>query len=436
MCYNLTMKSMRDLFFHTGIILRIYPSDRQKDLIRRNGRASQFVYNRLVAVNREKYLLKKTASLSPADNERLRYLNDAYKDAKHLKNAVPFLYEKGIDSDMVHNAFLAYQNAWNQFHKVPGTRPPAFHKRANEYSYKTSNHYTGEAMKNGVGLYEGSIRFTDSSHIHLPILGTVRFKGSKKIMESLFSRTEVTRIGSARIMIDSCGDCFVSMSLASDEPFAAYYPKTGTVCGIDLNLTNFMTCSDGTVVDNPRYLKRSEEKLIKRQKRLSKKKKRADREGRIFHESKRYQEERQKLSELHRKVSRQRQNFQRIEADKLVKSHDLISAEDLKVKNLLRNHKLAKAISDAGWRSFLNVLKWDCDKRGKQLIMVNPANTTQTCHVCGAVSKGEERILLGREEWVCPKCRTFHLRDLNAAVNIRDIGFLQFTEQRETVRSA
>ena len=223
---------MRDLFFHTGIILRIYPSDRQKDLIRRNGRASQFVYNRMVAVNREKYLLKN--------------LNDAYKDATHLKNAVPFLYEKGIDSDMVLNAFLAYQNAWNQFHKVPGTRPPTFHKRANEYSYKTSNHYTGEAMKNGIGLYEGSIRFTDSSHIHLPILGTVRFKGSKKIMELLFSRTEVTRIGSARIMIDSCGDCFVSMSLASDEPFAAFYPKTGTVCGIDLNLTNYMTCSDGS----------------------------------------------------------------------------------------------------------------------------------------------------------------------------------------------
>ena len=72
----------------------------------------------------------------------------------------------------------------------------------------------------------------------------------------------------------------------------------------------------------------------------------------------------------------------------------------------------------------------------KQLILVNPANTTQTCHVCGAVSKGEDRILLGTEEWVCPKCLAYHLRDLNAAVNIRDIGFLQFTEQTETVRSA
>ena len=166
------------------------------------------------------------------------------------------------------------------------------------------------------------------------------------------------------------------------------------------------------------------------------KKIRADREGRVFHESKRYQEERQKLSELHRKVSRQRQNFQRIEADKLVKSHDLISAEDLNVKNLLRNHRLAKSISDAGWRSFLNVLKWDCGKRGKQLIMINPANTTQTCHVCGAVSKGEDRILLGTEEWVCPKCLTYHLRDLNAAVNIRDIGFLHFKEQASAIRIA
>lgn len=427
---------MHDFFFYSGLVLRIYPSDKQKDLIRRNSRASQFVYNRLVSVNREMYHLKQTAELSCADRDRLEYLKEAYKDARHLKNAVPFLYEKGIDSDMVLNAFLAYQNAWNQYRKVPGTRPPQLHKRSNEYSYKTSNHYTGEAMKNGLGLYEGSIRFIDHSHLHLPILGNVRFKGSKKIMESLFSRVDVTRIGSARIMIDSCGDCYVSMSLASDYPFAAYYPKTDSVCGIDLNLTNFMTCSDGTVIDNPRYLKRSEEKLLKLQRRLSKKKKRADRENRVFYESKRYQEERIRLSKQHRKVTRQRQNFHRIEADRLVKSHDLISAEDLRVKNLLKNHKLAKAISDAGWRSFLNVLKWDCDKRGKELIMIDPANTTQTCHVCGNIMKGDDRIRLGTDEWVCPNCLTFHLRDWNAAENIRDIGMIRFTEQTAAVSIA
>ena len=422
------MKSMHDMFFHAGIVLRIYPSDRQKEIIRRNGSASRFIYNRLVAVNQEIFMLRKSAYLSPADNARLSYLQDAYKDARHIKNAVPFLFGEGMDSDMVLNAIKNYRSAWDMYRKVPGTRPPSFHKKGNDYSYKTSNHYTSKSLKNGIGLFEGSVRFLDKQHIHLPVLGRVRFKGSKKKIESLFNRTSPTRIGSVKIWIDCAGDCFVSLALGSDEPFEAYYPKTESACGIDMNLSNFLTDSEGNVVENPRYLKNSERKLIKAQRKLSNKKERAEKENRKFYESKGYQEQRLKVAEIHRRISRQRLNFQRTEADKLVKSHDLLSVEDLKVKNLLKNHRLAKAISDVSWGQFLHILEQDCNKRGKLFIRIDPKYTTQTCSACGNVMEGDSRIKLGTEEWTCPKCGAFHIRDYNASVNIRNAGLASFHE--------
>ena len=91
MCYNNNMKKMSDYMFHIGLQMRVYPSDRQKAMIRMNGGASRFVYNRLVAVHNEMFCLRKSASLSPTDTERLAYLASAYGDAKSIKNAIPFL---------------------------------------------------------------------------------------------------------------------------------------------------------------------------------------------------------------------------------------------------------------------------------------------------------------------------------------------------------
>ena len=99
MCYNNNMKKMSDYMFHIGLQMRAYPSDQQKAMIRMNGGASRFVYNRLVAVHNEMFRLRKSASLSPTDAERLAYLASAYGDAKSIKNAIPFLWD--CDSDMV-----------------------------------------------------------------------------------------------------------------------------------------------------------------------------------------------------------------------------------------------------------------------------------------------------------------------------------------------
>ena len=110
-----------------------------------------------------------------------------------------------------------------------------------------------------------------------------------------------------------------------------------------------------------------------------------------------------------------------------VENQDIIAAEDLKVSNMKKNHKLAKAVSDAGWRTFLTMLQYKGALYGKTVVLVPPNYTTQTCSVCGYVMKGEEHLTLKTWEWECPNCHTIHHRDTNAAKNIlaRGIALLK-----------
>ncbi|MCI7157413.1 MAG: transposase, partial [Solobacterium sp.] len=141
---------------------------------------------------------------------------------------------------------------------------------------------------------------------------------------------------------------------------------------------------------------------------------------RKYYECKNYQDQRLKVAKIHKHVSNQRKDFYNVLANDLVKNHDYIFAEDLKIKNMIKNHNLAKAISDSGWRSFLTTLSWIAQKSNKNLILVNPKNTTQMCSTCGTISN--EKIVLGVEEWICPNCGKHHIRDINAAINIKNKG--------------
>ena len=109
-----------------------------------------------------------------------------------------------------------------------------------------------------IGLYEGSVRFTDENHVVLPILGKVRIKGSDKEIKSVLNRKDFTRIGTVRITLDSCGNVYFSFSLASDIPFHTAYPQTGKAVCVDVNLTNFLYDSDGMEVLSPKYLHKAE----------------------------------------------------------------------------------------------------------------------------------------------------------------------------------
>ncbi|MFD1485747.1 RNA-guided endonuclease InsQ/TnpB family protein, partial [Lacticaseibacillus baoqingensis] len=102
----------------------------------------------------------------------------------------------------------------------------------------------------------------------------------------------------------------------------------------------------------------------------------------------------------------------------LIKNHDLVVAEELRSKNMLRNHALAMSIADVGWRTLLDMLAYKADLYGRQFVTVDPRNTTQTCSDCGFVMADEQKLTLADRKWTCPQCGAFHIRDHNAAKNI------------------
>jgi putative transposase len=187
---------------------------------------------------------------------------------------------------------------------------------------------------------------------------------------------------------------------------------TGSVVGIDLGLKEFYTDSNGNTVENPRFFRKTERRLKKAQRRLSKRHKRGQKQSANYHK------QRKKVAKLHLKVSRQRKDKAIFMALALVQSHDLVVYEALKVSNLVKNHKLAKSISDASWYQFTQWVNYFAKIHKITCIAVPPQFTTIDCSACGAkVYKA-----LSTRTHQCPHCKTVLDRDWNAAINILKKG--------------
>ena len=192
----------------------------------------------------------------------------------------------------------------------------------------------------------------------------------------------------------------------------------GKMTGIDLGLKEFYTDSDGNTVDNPRYLRKSERRLKMLQRRVSKKHIRGKKQSNRYHKARRA------LAKQHLKVSRQREDKARKDALALVRSNDLIVYEDLKIRNMVKNHHLAKSISDASWYQFTQWLQYFALVHGVIVIAVPPRNTTVDCSCCGAKVKKT----LSTRTHRCNQCGTVLDRDHNAAKNILAKGFKLLAE--------
>lgn len=407
------MRPCKDMPYHIGIVLKIYPSHGQQRIVAVNAGAERAVYNLLVASGNEIYRLSKTAAYVPSDRERIDYIRSKISSHAAIKNTLPFLYEKDVDCQTVANAIQHYRAAWKHM-RENHAGVPTFHRKGAEQVWNTNSHYRSDAS----GLPDGTVRFDDIHHIRLPKLGRIRCDGSPKLMRMLLSHTGQTRIGTVTIRKDAVGEYWVSLQVSSEEPFYLPFAKTGSMIGIDLNLMTLVNSSDGSVTANPKFRSHMEHRLRKAQRKLSRRAEHAKADGRRLYESRNYQKARAGLACLHRKAARQRDDFLNCTSRDLVKNHDLVAAEDLKVRNMLKAHTLAKAVSDAGWRMLLTQLQQKADMYGKTVILVPPHNTTQTCSACGYVMKGEEHLTLADREWSCPRCGTHHDRDTNAGRNI------------------
>lgn len=421
------MKRMDQMQYHYGVKVRIYPSSKQKQVIKNSSDASRFVYNESVAIDREMYQLKRIKIPVDTIVSRIAQLSQR-KSVREMANHYSFLHNKQVHSDVFANAIKNYKQAWKMFRKVHEAGTPNFHRKSYSWNYQLSNRYPGVDVPL---LSNGNIRLTDRKHVKLPKLGILQISRlPKRILNRLLNGVE-TRIGTVTISKNACDEFFVSFQLASDIPFVESVAKTNSQVGVDLNTENFLTTSDNRTVTNPRYYRKILKRLKKHQRILSRRQRRAKVEGRSLRDSKNYQKQRLLVAKIQSRVANQRRNFLQQMSTALIKNHDLVVAEELKSKNMLRNHALAMSISDVGWRSFLQMLDYKAGLYGKKFVSVNPRNTTQTCHNCGFVmgTNDTDKLTLKDRQWTCPECGVFHIRDHNAALNILDRGLEKLAKE-------
>lgn len=427
---------MSSLAYHFGIKLRFYPSSKQKKIIKLNYDAQRFVYNSYVGRNRTNYHAKRYLAIKQSKAmpfvfstfnsyeaklaETVTTNDELLAKPKNIRDAYSFLRVKEIDSLALANAIQNYRKAWNHYRSL-GHGIPTFHKKRSDWSYQTNCQYPKQPE---AYLDNGTAKFIDAQHIKLPKLGVVRIAGFRKLIKKRLLNHIPTRIGTVTIRKTANDQFYLSLQLGSDIAFVNQLPKTQSKIGIDLNLDNFLTASNGAMVANPHFYRKAKKKLAHAQRVLSRRQRRAKQEGRSQRLASNYQKQRLVVAKLHDKIRRQREDFLQVLSTALIKNHDLVVAEELRSKNLLKNHALSQAISDVGWRKFLNMLTYKAQLYGKEFQTIDPKYTTQRCHQCGIImgQTSYRKLKLEDREWTCPNCHTFHIRDWNAAVNILEKG--------------
>ena len=355
---------------------RLYPNKEQEILIQKTFGCCRFVYNQTLAHRKELYETKKE-SISRIDCNNWKN--------KTLK--VDYEWLKEVDKFALDNAIINMDSAYQKFFKEHTGYPKFKSKRDNRKSYKTN--YTN-------GNIEVSF---EKNIIKLPKL---------KLVKAKIHREFIGKIKSATISQFPSGKYFVSVLVETEHIPMKY---TDNKVGIDLGIKDLLITSDGEKFDNIRTTKKYENKLTKEQRKFSHKVK----------GSKNWNKQRIKVAKIHEKIHNTRIDHLHKISHKLVNENQVIVSEDLAVSNMVKNHNLAKAISDCGWYELTRQLAYKAEWNGRTYIKIGRyVPSSQTCNICGFVNKNTKDLSV--REWICPQCGTVHDRDVNAAINILNEG--------------
>ena len=354
---------------------RLYPSKEQADLIERHFGCSRFVYNYFLNQRIEQYKLT-----GKSDNyyAQVKFLTS-------LKKQKETSWLKEVNAQTLQFAIRSLEAAYTNFFKKRA-KFPKFKSKRSKNSFTVPQSFSISDNKLFIPKFREGIK----CRIHREIKG---------------------KMGKVTISKTPSGKYFVSVF--TEEEYVTPIEKSGKSVGVDFGLKDFLITSEGEIFKNNRYTKTYEKKLANAQRHLSRKKK----------GSKGFENQRLKVARIYEKISNSRIDYLHKCSISLVRRYDIICIEDLNVKGMVRNHRLSKSISDVSWSSFVTMLTYKADWNDKRIVKIDRYYpSSQTCNVCGNVNKQTKDLSV--REWECPVCHTHHNRDVNAAINILNLGLL------------
>ncbi len=351
---------------------RMYPDEEQREMFLKHFGACRFVYN---------WSLEQKIKAYETDKKILtRFdLNSMLPDLKK-----EFEWMKEVNSQSLQEANKRLDSAFKRFFREKRGFPKFKSRKNPIQSFQVPQNYIVDF---------------DTNQIRLPKIGWV-----KTTLHRMFEGILKT----ATVSMAATGKFFISILVEDgrETPEKESFGYDSTI-GLDVGIADFVTMSDGTKIDNPKFLRDSIQRLKLLQRRESRKKK----------GSKNRDKAKYRVTKQHEKIANRRKDFLHKLTTKLVSENQAIAVETLNVSGMMKNHHLAQAIGDVSWSEFFRQLEYKCEWRGKTLLRIGQFEpSSKICSVCGSINSGLE---LSDRKWTCAECGTLHDRDVNASINIK-----------------